>query len=157
MTKTALAWQEWRVATRSAHLTIGDITKLGPGTRLRLLIQDSNIADSVHNLGHDDGQPRLAQHFFSGLADTFTYSHSLTGVMEWHWGNSAADNGIFTFQLFSKEHQIWYPLDDFGVFKPEKTHWMNMPLTTKVGWRGPAMLWSDLNDQPYIYTGADEM
>lgn len=153
MTITALSWKEWDASTSELYLTIGDIIKLEAGAQLELLIQDRNVADSVGNLGHDDGQPRSGKRFFEGLTDTFTYKHGLTGVMKWHWSTAAAER-TFTFELFSEKHQLWYPLNEFGFFRPEEVHWMDMPLTTLVGWRGPAMLWADLDGQPYIYTDA---
>ncbi len=144
-----LSWEEWDKAADSSALTIEDIISLKPGTKHQLLIQDRNVGDSIGNLGHDDGKPRRPTAFFSGLKDTFTYRDGLSGCMDWNWGEHDDD---FTFQLLSEMKRMWYPLDRDGFFPLAKKHWTDMPLTTKVGWRGRAMRWSDLAQLPSLYT-----
>ena len=145
----SVSWREWDKLADKYTLTIKDIVSLVPGTKVHLLIQDRNVCDSIYNMGHDDGKPRRPSTFFSGLKETFTYREGLTGCMDWHWGDHDDD---FTFQLLCDKKRMWYPLDKKGVFPLTGKHWEDMPLTTKVGWRGPAMLWSDLGKLPSLFS-----
>ncbi len=36
-------------------------------------------------------------------------------------------------------------------WKPKHIHWTEFPEDTRVGWRGPIMLWSELENLPQVY------
>jgi len=142
-----IPWEQWDKLAEPYQLTIQDITSLPAGATLNLLIQDRNIGDSVDGLKHFDGVSRRPTEFFKGLTNVFTKSSGLSGTMKWHWGETHP----FTFELLNKSQRMWYPLDDSGFHGISGKHWTQMPPTTKVGWRGAAMRWEDLDKLPELY------
>jgi len=143
-----IPWEQWDKLADRHTLTIGDITSLPPGARLNLLIQDRNIGDSVANLHHFDGVSRKPTEFFKGLTDVFTKTSGISGTMKWHWGETQP----FTFQLLHEGKGMWGPVDENnGIFDLTGLSWVQMPPSTKVGWRGSAMRWEDLYKLPEVY------
>lgn len=68
----------------------------------------------------------------------------------------------FEFDLYLEECECWYPLkngyipthDEQEIFQfnfSEPKHYSTFDENTKVGWRGPMMLWSEIDDNQKIY------
>ena len=140
--------RDW-IDDTSRHATIQTITSLSPGDELAFLCIDRNFFDLIdHNVGKE---PRKFKKFFkNSYKIIYIHEHDLHDI-----------NGFNLHLEYNKD--CWYPLNDNGILPDNDdfgrplnvTHghdYKNYPTNTRVGWRGPMVLISeiDMNDK-YIY------
>jgi hypothetical protein len=144
--------KDWEQYSQGEHLTIEDVMNLNEGDKLHLLVMDRNLWDIVccreNNLGNTLHPP--AQ-FFRHNRATYTHIGDLKGTLVYHWGDGDSEEYDFEFDVEYMSHR-WYPLKDghlpardpqgiapFDYEEPKP--WTDFPVNTRVGWRGPMMLW----------------
>ena len=139
---------------KDLHLTIKDIENLSIGDELVILCIDRNFMDCIAN---NYGQrPMVAAHFFNeSYILTYKHEQDLHGKVKFR--NLSTEFRDFNFDLeFKKDN--WYPLNDLG-FLPEadqqglmnfigcERDYRNYPDNTRIGWRGPMVIWSTINSK----------
>lgn len=153
-------------AGRGACLTIADVLAMQKGERVEVLVMDRNLCDHVCKATPKPAEP--PEIFFEKARDGAVYIHGegLTGMIEWGWSApKAGDLPVTVTFEFHIEYEpgYWYPLTDgylpksdpqgISLFSyPEPRHWSTFPETTRVGWRGPMVRWSKLDQQPSVFT-----
>ena len=155
------------VFSRGKHLTIKDVTQLGIGETLDVVIWDRNFEEYWIWDNAESGKNYDAEEFFKHNRNQITYKGNMewdihfsfvetiehpvhldtTGVeTNWTWVAIGTDGKIhITKEILNKEEKI--P----SHWKPKHIHWSEFPEDTRVGWRGPMMLWKDLKDAPRVY------
>jgi len=167
---------------RSRCLTIADVTGMRAGETVELLVMDRNLCDHVYpGPGRPLRPPAFAEDFFSLAVDGATYAHvdGISGRLRWGWEEADAWED-FTFEVeYSPGH--WHPLVDGRLPTREWFHeqfeiseagldemlaercpgmvlgmpWRDLPPETRVGWRGPAMVWRRLSEMPPVFARID--
>lgn len=151
---------------KSAHLTLGDVKKLNVGDQLDVVIWDRNFEDYWIYGQAEKGRNYNPQDFFK-------YNHCkiiYQGNMEWdidfsfavyrhcieldtsslniRWGWMPIENGNI-------ETDEWIPSGNETIDSKDKDlHWTTFPDTTRVGWRGPIMLWDKLKNMSQVYSAS---
>lgn len=159
----ALEIQAWKKHVRKECLTIRDIKKLKPGDKLTILCMDRNLEDPIWQTIKSNTIMSPTRFFQRNVA-TYVHEKDLHGTITFHFGglsdHSKSENSTmdFDFELeYRKDH--WYPTKDgyfpakdgYPKLKYPKTHWTKFPPKTKVGWRGPMLLWEKVKTQPKVY------
>jgi hypothetical protein len=137
---------------KSQHLTIADIKLLNIGDRLDVVIWDRNFEELWIWTNADNEVAFTPDEFFSSNRHTLTY----LGNMKWNIRYPFGIDFIHNIELdVSKLDNImkWYPISDDGKieFLRVSKHWTDFPDDTRVGWRGPIMLWNKLLTMPNVY------
>lgn len=159
-------------------LTIGDIKKLKKGEEIKMLNFDRNIGDIIYNMIEDKSLKPLKlydpKEFFKNGWVKYYHNKDLLGKILYAWqeeddykNNSEANKPMkFIFHIEYKTNN-WYPLDskgylpaksgDFGniLLDGKKKHWTKFPDNTHIGWRGPMVIWSKLDNLPKIFYDYD--
>lgn len=153
--------------TKDKHLTLADIKKLQVGEKLDVVIWDGNWEEywsSAENL-----KPYSAEEFFKFNRHQLTYKGDMKWDIHFNFGETfehPVHLNTDHLQTFSR----WCKVDEKdgkihitseylpqgmseipSIWKPKHIHWTEFPDTTRVGWRGPIMLWSKLKDCPSVY------
>lgn len=141
-------------------LTIGDVLNFVPGQRVELLCMDRNLCDVVFEVNAPN-MSHTPRDFFRFNRVTYVHERRLEGKFIFHF--EEVDNFEADFTEFDVEYcaDCWYPLtngtlpaqddfDDFIFDDHMPRSWTDFPETTRVGWRGPMLLWDVAIDQPNI-------
>lgn len=158
-----LNWIDWEDNAKKYALTINDILKLNPGEQIKLLPFHMNLWSTAL----DDKNALISlkpQKFFEHEWIIYQHNKGLKG--KWFGAWLAKNEGVsktarkippnklkdFEFDVQYTEGGLWVPLkngylDMDGI---KKQHWSKLPKTTKIGWRGPMIKWSDLKKVPNI-------
>ena len=161
MTPT-LNYLDWiNLAYEKFALRISDIANLNPSDKLDLLILDRNVWDTT--LQPKFNEPNISHSptdFFRENFGTYIRNYDLSGQLILHQSDPFVMN--FEFDIEYKDH-YWYPLFDgylpesdaqgiYGNFGFGKDmHWTEFDPTTRIGYRGPMILKSNLEMMPKIY------
>jgi len=155
-----LHFDEFEKLVYANAITIETISKLKKGDTLDLLVFDRNVCDIAFD-NNEEGKAVNPQEFFRENKMVYTHDANLKGIMSWPYG------------IYNKEFEIeyiedrWFPLingclpptDPKSYNNPQgSTHtvpkpWQEFPVTTRVGWRGPMVIFSKLKDLPKVYWG----
>ena len=156
----------WIDATREAHLTIQDVIDLEDGQVLELVCLDRNVCDSANENNPPDVVMPAAEFLRGGYHLDFTKGRGISGrgFLKYPLGTDirqGAEGDRRDFWEFDIEHApgYWYPLEEGSVPKKDSQgvfsfqydaprHWTDFPASTRVGWRGPAIVVSRLVDLP---------
>ena len=153
-------------------LTIADIMALTPGDKIKVITLDRNVLDT--NLGYNvEGVLYSAKKFFKRSKAIYTFKPPensvsgstsqvrLVGDIIFSPNDDPIKNKGFEFDIeWSPDN--WYPLENgllpaadwqgFSRFTPETIRdWRDYPTNTRIGWRGPMILWSKLKHLPQVY------
>lgn len=157
---------KWEEHVRYECFTIRDVLDLKKGDKVRFLVMDRNLYDIVcsNNEGNKLFDP---EYFFRCNSVTYTHDSGVKGTMVYHWGGlgpERSDSKEYKNWEFEIEYEKdkWYPLkggylpasdpQKFASFHYEdKKHWSTFPKSTRLGWRGPMMVWEKVKHQPNIY------
>ena len=155
--------KDFIVASKPYHLTIGDVLNFPVGKIIRIYFLDRNMFDlSCDDQINPIGQPiRPSEFFRRGYFIDFTRRDDLKGTWRWTFDDYTYTDNDREFDLALGEH-LWYPMKDSKV--PEKDwqgiftipedfagkHYQELPLNTKIGWRGPMMLASNMDKCPDV-------
>jgi hypothetical protein len=143
--------KEWKEKVRDHWLTIADVKRLKPGSKLKVVLLDRNLFDYMDEFPSNKMLPNTT--LIKNTSDTYVHGRDMQGTLH---------NEPFEFHV-EYEKGRWYPLQDgYLPAKDEqwghkllgkKTSWKNMPPTTAVGFRGPMVRVADLKRLPdfYIY------
>lgn len=138
------------------HLTVKDLKTLNVGDTLDVAIFDRNMEDGkIWDL-----KPKKLYDvvdFFSETRHTVTLSE-----ISWHilfnYGDKhesiehylhidMTDLPQSHLLKHDCENCVWHPVDREG--RIGDVYWRDLPDSTRVGWRGEAMLWKDLQESKY--------
>jgi hypothetical protein len=159
---------DWLERNKDQHLTIADIQKLKIGDTLDVVFFDRNFEEHgmwdkyvkgkayvpEDILQFNRGKVTYLGNFEWDLyfPDCGTFKHpfhlEITGLngTNWSWSAINPEDGKIhvTNNIFDcgKEHKNW---------KPIHKKISEFPKTTRVGWRGPIMLWKRVYEMPKIY------
>lgn len=157
---TELNYSEWTVSAHTHFaLTISDLMKLNPFDKLEVLILDRDVWPMV--LQPEFNQPNVPHDpmdFFRENFGIYIHHYDASGQLFIH--NILMDK--FEFHIEYKPG-YWYPLlnsylpksdiqniyGDFGFGK--EMHYKEFDPDTKIGYRGPMILKSNLKFMPKIY------
>lgn len=165
-----LTYNEWYDMSYQHALTIKDIMQLEPGQRINVLSLDRNVFD-IALREEIRGKSLRPEEFFESNWAVYIHAKDLTGkiIFEFQSGKYDMDYDFnlndmenFEFEIeYDPEHKRWYPLKDgkLPASDPqqylsfpwkEEQDWTNFPDNTRVGFRGPMILWSKLKDMPNV-------
>tara|TARA_Y100000389_G_C17454810_1_gene517366 strand:+ start:828 stop:1430 length:603 start_codon:yes stop_codon:yes gene_type:complete len=149
---------EIRKISRNYHLTIKDILELPIGTSIDIFCMDRNLFDFC--IYEEHNKIISADKFFrNGYIIHYTKINGLIGY--WKFINITddipeqrefdIDVGTFWYPLFNNK----VPKEDFDMmFKIPINfagkHYTELPLDTRIGWRGPCMLLKNVKKLPKI-------
>ena len=153
----AFAHDKWYdLAVEKFALTIQDIINLKQNGKLEILVLDRNVWDIA--LNEKTNKPNVnydPETFFRFNRGTYTHNDSMKGTMVFHWEDENFVDNCFEFDLEYMEKN-WYPLKNgmlpkelYNGWEKDK-HWTDFLITTKVGYRGPMILWDKLKEMPKI-------
>lgn len=158
---------DWIDQNHDKQLTIADIDKLNPGDTVEVCMFDRNFEEYgmwdkyEESVGYDPEdilQYNKMTLKYKGnytwdliIMDCGTFEHPIHLNVEhldtnWAWAEIDPKDSMvhITNNVFEcgEEHNDWNPLH---------VHYNNFPKTTRVGWRGPAVLWEKVYDMPKIH------
>jgi hypothetical protein len=153
-----LTIEKWEQKSIPYHLTIKDIMDMKENKKYNLFHIDRNFYDFVDMDTKGINLPTFI--FRKNYKSIFTKSKDISGTTEWIFSDNdrRTDDTVWHIDL----GHIWYPLhngyvpleDSMGLFNIGEhagKHWTELPKTTRIGWRGPCMLMSDINKVGNIY------
>ena len=161
-TTPALPLKLWLIIMEDKHITIKDIIKMNIGESKKLLCLDRNFYDFINNTN----KPINAKDFFKyNYIVEYTHKNNLKGTLKYLGDWSDNKPQMFNFDLeYIKNH--WYPLNNDGNLpindlqgfakfpwskdKIKPVSWKDYSTNTRVGWRGPMILWEDVCNSPKI-------
>lgn len=156
------------------HLTINDIKTLKPNSTLDVIIWDRNFEEPWIWSNAKKMQPYDPHIFFAENHHTLTY----LGNMKWdlHFNFLTEEEKKCKNKFVHPVHidvsnlptnWTWVDIPDDGIInitrdiigtgeklgpnKNKPMHWSEFPGSTRVGWRGPIMLWEHMKKMPQVY------
>ena len=170
----ALEMYDFITKSQLHHLTIEDIVKMSPGDKIDVIIWDANWEEYWIWDNAEPGKNYDPQSFFKenrhqitylgnmewnihfNFGDTFRHPvHIITSISDKNWWWSEIVNG----SVHTENQGLTCPHGKSLTQKnPKRSEWTQLPHTTRVGWRGPMMLWNKLVEMPQVYynENADE-
>lgn len=152
-----------REASRDKHLTIADIKNLEVGEEFDCVLWDRNFEE--YGIWNKVESEKLykATKFFESNRVRIKYLGDMKWLLKMDCGEFLHMIHIDTSKLHDKWK--WMPLDSDQILRLESNcsrcsknskskkgiKWKNLPTNTRVGWRGPMMLWKHLESAPKIY------
>ena len=158
------------VVTREHHLTIKDLKNLNPGDELDVLIWDGNYEEYWIWDNAESEKPYDPREFYKSNRCKITYLHNLK------WNIDIPNVGVIEHPIhlnlkpFIKEtFCTWDSIEDDGKihitseylprgmdgipkeWKAKHINWTDFPEETRIGWRGPIMLWEKLDSMPKVH------
>ena len=145
------------VQTRRKHLTIGDLLRLEVGTAAPVVTFDRNVLD-MHPASEPSRSAKLF--FYRPREHTILFRSPELGFLQWTDGKTKS---VHALELEYKPN-MWHPLHETGVIHMDewertifgltpnevqalaRKHWSQYTPQTRIGWRGPMILLSDLDD-----------
>lgn len=162
----SLSWDDWFATSRTYHLTIADVENWDRRESYDLLCFDRNVLDLTYcnELGVSTDP---ATYFRAAYKIRASYIDG-----EWRFiFPEFNDDDRDQFQEFHIEFSKgnWYPLfngiiggnpnDAQAAWLPERVRGRPMASyegSTRLGWRGPCMLWSKALEMPQLYRNINE-
>lgn len=156
---------DWIKHTTPHHLQIKDICNLPTGTNIPVLVLDRNVLDIAECQDTNEVNCTYPpSQFFRHNRATYIHKDELTGDIIFHWESKDSNKIIFEFHIeYDTGH--WYPLEnghlpknnpqDVSSFQNDKSKsWKEFDPNTRIGWRGPMILWENIDNLPRIYYSA---
>jgi hypothetical protein len=149
---------KWIEQYRKYWITIKDIEKLKPNEKIKLLVLDRNVYDSLDKF--KKGQLYKPEKFFVNNSAIYWKNNndSLSGKIKYKWQKGSEPAYDFEFDIEYKKNS-WYPLingillarDHQGFLEllGKDKNWLEFPKSTHIGWRGPMIMWNNLNKIKY--------
>eukprot|EP01098_Paradermamoeba_levis_P004679 TRINITY_DN1992_c0_g2_i6.p1 TRINITY_DN1992_c0_g2~~TRINITY_DN1992_c0_g2_i6.p1 ORF type:complete len:169 (-),score=23.78 TRINITY_DN1992_c0_g2_i6:277-783(-) len=145
-TERVLQFGEWAGEATKYHMMVKDIEELQDGESIEVLILDRNVLDvAASSKLNMPGVASRPEHFFRQNRHTLTKKEGNLGTLDLHYGGRHTDLKDIDIELLA--NNLWYPLQ--GGMRDGK-HWSEYPPTSKVGWRGPMIRWTDLALMPKL-------
>lgn len=158
-----LDMSDFRDYIRPISLTIKDITSLKPGQTIKLLVLDRNFDEiACEEETNQLNIPHKAEEFFRLNTATYVHQQNLKGIITYDNIDLTRD---FEFDI-EYEKDCWYPLKNNCLPKKDPQHlasfsfnepkpYTDYPANTRIGWRGPMILWEKVKKLPDIYWGVE--
>jgi hypothetical protein len=141
----------------SEHLTLGDVKDLATGDQLDVVVWDRNYDDGWIYSTSEKGKPYTPEEFFATIRRTLTIvDHHMAWSIEFPTGSVQHHIEV----CIDDEGNKWRPIQcDGNVMdadaEEDNGRWTDLPDKTRVGWRGPMMLWNKLAGKPNVtYKGS---
>ena len=158
---------QWYNLVHDKHsLCINDILKLNKGDILDLLILDRDVWDIVL---HKQNRYRICDpiDFFKKNIGRYIHKDGLSGTLIIYLGYNEILIENFEFHVEIDQNR-WYPLKNGYLPKNDPQymyafdfnkdiHWTEFPVSTGIGYRGPAVLKSKLELLPNIVWDDDDI
>jgi len=154
--------EKWIEKSKKYWITIKDIEKLKPNTKIKLLVLDRNVYDCKDKFKR--GQLYIPEKFMTDNSAVYWKNNvaSLKGYIIHKWQEKEDDIVPFDIEFdIQYDKKNWYPLtngilpaeDEQGYFKllGVAKSWSEFPKATHIGWRGLMILWSNLTKLKKIY------
>jgi hypothetical protein len=155
---------DWILIHKDKHLTIKDLSKMEIGKEYDVVIFDRNFDEPIWD-GKEEFKLYTPEEMFEDSHHKIIYR----GNLEWdivfcfgetfrhpvhldvshlptNWTWMAIDNEHIEIKNEIIKEGAEMPFD-----RPTKMHWEWFRDDTRIGWRGPIMLWEDLKDLPQVY------
>jgi hypothetical protein len=153
---------------KDKHLTIADIKLMSPGDVIDVVVWDTNfeeywIWDSAEkNKSYD---PFI---FFKSNRCKITYKGNMLWDIYFDFGDTCT-HPVHLDVSSLQTNWTWYEINELdgqihiteeildekqsilSDWTPKHIYWTEFPDTTRVGWRGPIMLWDKLKDLPQVF------
>jgi len=150
------------------HLKINDIKKLRPGDELDVVIWDRNFEE--YHIWENCKSEKLydSKEFFKENRHKITYQGYIKWDIHFPYGETI-QHPVHLNTSGLETNWEWYAISQQDGYvnitneilksgeiipkhwKSKRIHWTEFPETTRVGWRGPIMLWEDLDKMPNVY------
>ena len=154
--------------SKQYHLTIKDIMNMKEGEVLNIFFLDRNMFDhSCDERYNTIGEAVVPSRFFrNGYYIDFTKTTGIKGTWTWHYPGGT-DKELEEREFDVDTGTIWYPLknntvpnrDSQGIFTIPidfaGKHYTELDDSTRLGWRGPMMRKSDMDNLPSIVLKKD--
>jgi len=137
------------------HLTLNDVKNMKEGDTIEVVIWDRNFEEYGIWNSVKEGVSYNPQIFFQCNKHKLTYKGNMIWDIDFNHGET------FRHPVhIEHEKNKWRAIDNDGnVYsgcsdcetKKILQHWSEYPGNSRVGWRGPAMLWDKLNGLPQVY------
>lgn len=154
------------------HLRLSDVKNMKINDTIDVVIWDRNFEE--HWIWDEAISEKLydAETFFAYNRHQLTYLGNMTWTINYPWGGKI-DHPIHLDVSSLETYWKWCLIDETDGYihityeivkkgekipenwKPKHIHWTDFADTTRVGWRGPIMLWSKLANAPKIYYKKD--
>jgi hypothetical protein len=149
--KDKLTLNKWIKEVIPNWLTIEKILKIKPNKKVKVLLLDRNIKDTIEFSKRKNeliiGNEYKPNYYFK---DSFAYIKR----------KNNNDLKMEIFYSFEKEYidfefdieygkGLWFPLEN-GINLEEGKEWKDYPIYTHIGWRGPMILWKEIGKLPLI-------
>lgn len=149
--------------SRTYHLTIKDILDMKEGEVLNIFFLDRNIFDqSCNEHVNTIGEAVAPSRFFkNGYYIDFTKTTGIKGIWTWHYPGGT-DKELEEREFDLDLNSLWYPLNNDRVPSEDSQgiwtipsefagkHYTELDDSTRLGWRGPMMRKSDMDNLPSI-------
>ena len=138
------------------HLTIRDVLNMNVGDTIDVIIWDRNFEEYGIWDTRESGVSYNPNDFFKGNHHQITYQ----GNMEWdiHFDFGETVRHPINLDVSSLNTKWkWIPIEDVSTdavkntVESKRLNWEQFPTNTRVGWRGPIMLWDKVKDMGPIY------
>jgi hypothetical protein len=156
----------WIDQHKPKHLTIRDLKKWAVGETKDVIIFDRNFEEySIWN-NFKKNKEYNPTHFFEDNQCKITYNGNLTWDIHYPFGGTACHNIELDIEKLNTGWH-WSPLcEEYMILDTttknhritklppkdqQKIHWSQFDDDTRIGWRGPIMLWKDVEDDIKIY------
>ena len=158
---------DWIDENHDQQLSIADVDNLKPGDKLDVCVFDRNFAeygmwDKYTAFKGYDAEDilqfnRMTLHYKGNytwdliMPTTGTFEHPFHLCVEhlgtnWCWSVLNVDDA-----KIHMTNNIFKNGDEHDDWKPIHMHYDDFPKTTRVGWRGPIMLWENVSKMPQIH------
>jgi len=156
-------------ATKDQHLTLADIKHLNVGDALDVVIWDGNWEEYWAWEKAENLKPYSPEEFFTKNRHKLVYRGNLTWDIHFRFGE-VIEHPVHLNTEHLQTYCRWCAVDEKDgkihitseylprgqdkipiCWRAKHIHWTKFPETTRVGWRGPIMLWEKLKNCPQVY------
>ncbi len=151
----------------SSHLTIEDVMNWEVGHEADVVIWDRNFEEYWIWDNAEEEKLYDPKEFFRKNRHKLTYKGNMVWDIHFIF-NETFEHQVHLDVAGLPTNWTWCVLDDDGTInitserlkegeeipperKPICMHWTEFPTSTRVGWRGPIMLWDDLDKYGKVY------
>lgn len=160
--------------TKPYHLTIRDLKNMKPGDKLDVVMWDANFEEYWIWDNATPMKPYDPKDFFAANRATITVSAERPHPNMIAFNVNGEDGHVFIDMSALDTNWDWVAPDKDGKihitteelcegdeipsdWKSKHIHWTQFSENTRVGWRGPMMLWSRLNKDDLTQVGCSPL
>ena len=150
--------------SKRKHLTLKDVKRMKVGDKIDVVIWDRNFEEGWIWNEAIKNKPYTPKYFFRRNRHQLTYLGDMKWNIKYPFGETICHNIELDVSELGTNWK-WSPIfkeyitlkNDFvngrikKLDKPIKKHWSEFPDSTRVGWRGPIMLWEKLEGNTNVH------